>query len=201
MSIANYSDLKTAVASWLNRGDLTAIVPDLITLAEARLTADIKSRQMDAKTTLATVVGVNTVALPADLQEIKRLQPAGTNLPPMEYMAPDAFSSTSANNASGQPLYYTIIGSDIEIAPVPDAVYSISLTYRKKIPALSDSNTTNWLLTAWPNAYLYAALISAQPFIMNDERLPMFQALYREAVDGINGLDWNVAGPLTMRTQ
>jgi hypothetical protein len=35
MSLSTYSDLQTQVANWLARSDLTAYIPDMITLFEA----------------------------------------------------------------------------------------------------------------------------------------------------------------------
>lgn len=190
MSITNYSELQASVASWLNRGDLTASIPDFITLAEAQMNIDLKARAMDIKTTLPTVGGVRTVALPTDMLEMRRLQVAGTYNQPLSYRSPDELSSDFADNSSAQPAVFTVIGANLELAPIPDAVYSLELTYRQKIPALTPSNTTNWLLTAWPNAYLYGALLAATPFIMNDARISVWQALYKIAVDGINDIDW-----------
>jgi hypothetical protein len=201
MSITTYAELQTAVASWLNRGDLTANITDFITLAEARLSSDVKGRLMDTKTTLATVVGVNTVTLPTDMLEMRRFQVAGSYNQPLSYRTPDEQSIDFSANSSGQPIVFTVIGANAELAPVPDAVYSLELTYRQRIPALSVSNTTNWLLTAWPNAYLYASLLEAMPFIMNDPRLSMWQTLYMQAVDGINNVDWYSGTTMKVRAR
>lgn len=190
MSITTYSELQASVASWLNRGDLSANITDFITLAEAQLSADVRGRLMDAKTTVVTVAGVNTVALPTDMLEMRRFGVAGTGYQALSYRSPDEMSADFQNNYSGQPAVFTVIGANAELSPIPDAVYSLELVYRQRIPALSVSAPTNWLLTNWPNAYLYAALLAAAPFIMNDARIPVWQALYKVAVDGINGIDW-----------
>jgi hypothetical protein len=201
MSITNYSELQAAVASWLNRSDLTANITDFITLAEAQLNTDLKTRAMETKTTLATVVGVNTVTLPTDMLEMRRLQVVGTYNQPLSYRTPDELSIDYASNMSAQPIVFTIIGGNIELAPIPDGVYSLELTYQQRIPALSVSNTTNWLLTSWPNAYLYASLLAAAPFIMNDERLPTWAQLYKQAIDGINGIDWYSGSTMKVRSR
>lgn len=190
MSITNYSELQAKVARWLNRSDLTDDVPDFIMLAEKQMNTDLKARGMEAKTTLATVAGSNSVPLPTDMIEMRHLQVAGTYNQPLSYRSPDEMSADFADNGSGQPAVFTVIGANIELAPIPDAIYSIELTYQQQIPALSDTVTTNWLLTSWPNAYLYGALLAATPFIMNDARLPLWQGLYAQAVAGINNVDW-----------
>lgn len=201
MSIATYSDLQTSVANWLNRSDLSANIPDFIALAEDRLSGDLKTRAMEAKTTLSTVGGTNTVSLPADMLEMRRLQILGSYNQPLSYRSPDELSIDYADNRSGQPVVFTVVGSNIELAPIPDGVYSVELTYQQRIPALSITNTTNWLLTSWPSAYLYGALIAAEPFLKNDERLPVWQSLYQEAVDNINGIDWYSGSTMKVRAR
>jgi hypothetical protein len=201
MSITNYAELQASVASWLNRGDLSANITDFITLAEAQLSTDLKTRQMEAKTTLLTVAAVNTVALPTDMLEMRRLRVVGTYNQTLSYRTPDEISIDFADNSSGQPIVFTVIGENAELAPIPDAEYSLELTYQRRIPALSVSNDTNWLLTSWPNAYLYAALLAATPFIMNDERLPIWGQLYTQAITGINGVDWYSGSTMKVRAR
>lgn len=201
MSITNYSELQASVASWLNRSDLTVNIPDFITLAEAQLSTDLKTRAMEAKVTLSTVAGTKTVALPSDMLEMRRLQVAGTYNQPLSYRSPDELSIDYAANGSGQPVVFTVVGSNVELAPIPDAVYSLELTYQQRIPALSDANTTNWLLTSWPNAYLYASLLAATPFIMNDERLATWGQLYSAATESINGVDWYSGSTMKVRAR
>jgi hypothetical protein len=201
MSITNYTELQASVASWLNRGDLAASIPDFITLAESQLSRDLKARSMEAKVTLSTVVGTKTVALPTDMLEMRRLQVAGTYNQTLSYRSPDELSIDFSDNSSGQPVVFTVIGANAELAPIPDAVYSLELTYQQRIPALTVSSTTNWLLTSWPDAYLWASLLAATPFIMNDARLPVWEALYTKAVNGINDIDWYSGSTMKVRAR
>jgi hypothetical protein len=201
MSITNYSELQASIANWLNRSDLSANIPDFITLAEAQLSTDLKTRSMETKTTLSTVVGTNSVALPTDMLEMRRVQVVGTYNQPLSYRSPDELSYDFAANTSGQPVVFTVVGGNIELAPIPDAVYSLELTYQQRIPALSSVNATNWLLTNWPNAYLFASLLAATPFIMNDARIGTWAQLYAQAVEGINSVDWYSGSTMKVRAR
>jgi hypothetical protein len=78
------------------------------------------------------------------------------------------------------------MGNEIKLNPIPDSTYTLKLSYFGKIPALSNSNTTNYILSNYPQVYLYGALVEAQPYIINDERLPTWLTLYNEAVQLIN---------------
>ena len=190
MALSTYSDLQTSIANWLHRSDLTSIIPDFISMAEERLSADISSRSMDTKSNLSTVAGTATVALPTDMVEMRRLQIVSSYNTVLKYVTPDQLSADYFTNQVGLPQVFTIVGGNIELAPVPDAVYTLEITYKQRIPALSDTNTTNWLLTSWPSCYLYGAILQAQPYIMGDERLPTIEALYKEAVSNINAVDY-----------
>ena len=68
-----YTGLQASIASWLHRSDLTAIIPDLIVLAEARLARDLRLRKMVTTTTSSTVASTQGITLPADFLEIENL--------------------------------------------------------------------------------------------------------------------------------
>lgn len=201
MSISTYAELQTAVASWLNRADLTTYVPDFIRIAEDQMSLDLHTREMEAQTTLVTVGDVATVALPTDMHEIRRFRVDVSYSQPLKFLTPDQLSADYASDAVGQPLVYTVIGANAQLAPVPDGVYSLELTYKQQLPALSDSNTTNWLLTKWPSLYLYAALQASEPFLNNDARIGTWQGLYQQQLERINGSDWFVASTPQVRAR
>ena len=201
MSLATYSELKAEIAKWLHRSDLDAVIPTMIRLAEIQLNADLTSRSMEVKTTLATTAGSQTVALPDDLLDIKRLQVIGSPNRVLIYRSADEIAQDNPSATTGMPEVFSVYGPTVELSPVPDDVYTLELLYYQKIPALSDTNTTNWLLINCPNAYLFGALLQAQPFIMNDERLPVFQSLYRQSVDGLNTVDWYTGSTMRVRAR
>ncbi|WP_288076721.1 hypothetical protein [Pseudomonas sp.] len=201
MSISTYSELKAEIASWLNRSDLSETIPTLIQLAEVQLNADLTSRFMEVKASLPVTAGVSTASLPSDLLDIKRLQVVGSPNRVLIYRSPDEIAQDNAANQTGMPETFSVFGNTLELAPIPDSDCTLELLYYQKIPALSDSNPTNWLLTNWPNAYLFGALLQAQPFLMNDERIPVFQSLYSQAVEGLNVVDWYSGSTMRVRAR
>jgi hypothetical protein len=109
---------------------------------------------------------------------------------------------TSRGNVAGQPLFFTIFGTEIELAPTPDAIYTIEMVYRSNIPALV-SNETNWLLDLAPDAYLYGALLESAPYIKEDARIQVWGIGLQSALDDLNKLGLTStfnAGPLAMRS-
>ena len=199
--ITDYSSLKTTIATWMHRSDLTAQIPDFIALAEAKFSTDLDARDMEARVVLTLTPGDAYLDLPADMLEMRRLMVLTNPTQTLKYATPDQIAADYPLDSQDKPLVFSVIGGKLQLAPVPDSDYPIELTYKQRIPALYDANPTNWLLTKWPNAYLYGALCAAQPYIMNDARLVTFQSLYKEAVNGINEIDWYSGSTLQVRAR
>lgn len=199
MAIDTFANLKTTLASWLHRADLTDQIPDFITLIESKMSEDLTAKAMQTTTTLVTVAGTATVNLPSDFKRTIRLTLTADPRGVLRYAAPEELASEYRDGTTAQPVLYSIIGTQLHLAPTPDAVYSLPLTYERRIPALSDAATTNWLLTRSPNAYLFGALMMAQPYIVNDPRFPQFQAMYMDAINGINLTDWHSGAQMRVR--
>lgn len=189
MALSSYSELKSTVASYLARSDLTAVIPDFIRLAEERLRRDLRIRQMLVVATAQTTGGDSTVGLPTDFLEMRDIH---VNLNPvvqLSYKAPNAFYSSGKSTLSGKPTDYTVLAAEFQLAPIPDAAYTLQMLYYAKPALLSDSNASNVFLANCPDALLYAALGEAEPYLMNDARLQTWAALYDRSVTAINTSD------------
>lgn len=192
MAIATYSDLKSTVADWLNRSDLTAVIPSFISLAEAGFNKDENLRLKPSIVRADATFDGQYEALPSDYLEMLNLAILASNpnhrkLQFVTMNQYDEYQASYTNN--GLPLYYTIVGNQIRLLPNPDTSYTAEMVYYAKIPALSDSNTTNWLLTAHPDVYLYGTLIQSAPYLKDDSRTAIWADLYRKAVEDAHRAD------------
>jgi hypothetical protein len=197
-SSRDYEWLKSAVASWLHRGDLAGQIPDFVMLAEKRINGTLEARAQDITATLTTTSGINTVDLPRDLNTIHSL-----SLPvygDIDHMDAQAFARVYAGQASGAPRNYTIIGGALKLGPVPDDAYSIECVYRAGVPALADSGGTNWLIEQHAEIYLAATMCEALIWVGNAEKLAIWEQKYAAAVQALNAQDWNAAGPMVVRS-
>jgi len=178
MSITTYAELKTAIASWLNRDDLTTVIPDFIALTEAALNRDLRHLQMIDRDD--ATLDTRFVQLPNDHLETVRFGITSGDTHRLELVSLDAMLTQreKSGNTSGRPKQYAHIGNQIELYPTPDAAYSAQLTYYAKIPALSDSNTSNFVLADAPDIYLYGALMQAAPYLLDDARLQVWGSMY-----------------------
>lgn len=184
MAISNYTELKAAVADWLNREDLTVQIPDFIAFAEARINRTLRTREMLTRRRTLTTSGF--IGLPADYLETYQLQlPANsTNTPePLTYIGPNEVAQYKSQSMTGKTRYYTIIDGAFELIPAPSSSTELTITYYAKVPSLSSAQTTNWLLTKAPDLYLYATLLTAAPYLQNDERIPVWSQLATTAFD------------------
>jgi hypothetical protein len=184
MAINTPANIKLAVGSFLNRSDLTALIPDFIELAQARLNREVRVPQMLTRSDLATV-DAQYEDVPTGWLESVRFSLLTTPVQPLTYLTPEemTYNRQTIGNSTGQPLYFSVAANTsgtnaFEFLPTPGAAYAASHLYYTAI----DLTTTNWLLTSHPDIVLYGALCEAEPYVMHDERLPMWKAKYDEAL-------------------
>ena len=185
MSFSTYSELKTTIASYLARSDLTAMIPTFIQLAELRLRREIRTRQMLVVATASTTGGDSTVGLPTDFLEMRDIHVNTNPITTLSYAAPNAFYNSYRATESGKPTEYTVLATELQLSPIPDSTYTLQMLYYAQPYFLSDTNPSNVFLVNFPDALLYAALGEAEPYLMNDARLQTWASLYDRAISSI----------------
>lgn len=203
MAISNYAELKSAVADWLNRADLTSAIPNFVSLAEAKFNRDLRTRQQ-VKRAYATLTG-QYIQLPTDWAEGINLQLNVNPVRVLDFVTTDQADRIRANRYGDTDAdAYTIVGSQLEVIPVVGDDTEIEMAYYAKVPALSDSNTTNWLLTEWPDLYLYGTLVHAAPYLREDDRIATWKGLADQLTEEIRMSDERAkhsGGPLRARVR
>ena len=197
MAITTYAELKSSIANWLNRDDLTAVIPDFIALAEAQIARDIRHWRQEKRVT--TLVNEQYENLPIDWLEMIQIQlTAGGRLQVIS--AAELQERKEASSIAQKPKHYRLTSDQIEFYPAPDSSYEVAMQYYARVPALSDAETFNWILTEYPDIYLYGSLVHAAPYLADDQRITVWAALYQSAVDALNQDSTNsrVSGPLRM---
>jgi len=189
MALSTYAELKTSIGDWLNRSDLTNAIPDFISLAEAQVERTLRTRQMIVRANAS--FDAQYGAVPADFLETKSLKLTSTNpQTPLEFLSIDALDNKASEyTGSGKPRFFGVVGGQFRLVPVPDATYTTELTYYAKLIKLSNSVTTNWLLTSSPDIYLYGALLQAAPYLQDDARIQVWSSLYDRAMSELQTAD------------
>jgi hypothetical protein len=197
MAISTYAELKTAIAARLGRSDLTAELGDFIALAEADLNAILRCRQMEQR---SYATATQFMALPEDFLELRRVHLQGT--PTYQVLLAAVEDANLHSSATGQPTHYNLVGNELQLLPAPDTTYTVEIDYWQQVPALSDSNTTNWLLTAHPTLYVMAALVHGMVRIQDEARAAQALQATQALLGTINRADraarWS-GSPLAVR--
>jgi hypothetical protein len=188
MQITTYAELTTAVADYLNRADLVEQIPVFVTMSTAQFNRELRLRQM--MTRANTTSDQENVELPADWLEHYSLSVVGgTSGWPLRYMSEKETNDIKAlrHETGGSPTGYTLIGNMIELVPTPGGDVDLRMVYYARIPDLgaTDATATNWLLQRSPDLYLYSALLNAEPYLHNDQRLPLWAQLRTAIVEAM----------------
>lgn len=185
MAFSTYSELKTSIANFLARDDLTAQIPDFIRLAEARMSRELDARSMEKRATATTVAGDSYISLPTDLREIRNVQLNTDPVKTLDYYTVQMINTDYAGQGQGKPKAYSIVGTEILLKPTPDAAYTLEIVYGENVQALSDEDTNNTILLRHPDAYLYGSLMNAYTYLMDETRASQYDALFTRIMDEI----------------
>lgn len=186
MSLDTYANLKTEVANWLERsGDsvISSNVVVFIHLAESRINRDLRLNAVEAESTPSGSVGSRTLTLPSGFIEPMGLWLTTNSVrePLRQFIAgTEPFGTTN-----GVPSAWCIDGTGISLDVPCDAAHTFAFRYRGKL-TLSDSATTNSLLTNHPDIYLAATLVEAFAFLHDVENGVVWNSRYKAAVDEVN---------------
>jgi|TARA_R110000851_G_scaffold26896_1_gene75851 hypothetical protein len=186
----DYTTLQATIANYLARDDLTATIPEFIRLAEDRLARDLRIREMLKIVTTTTTSADGTVEIPADFLAMKDLHISSTDpIQTVTFQSPSNFFRNTRATASGLPVFYTALGQEFRFAPIPDTAYTLQMLYYFKPAYMSSTVSSNLWLANTPDLLLYASLGEAEPFLMNDERLATWSAMYDRGVNALTKSD------------
>ena len=187
MAITNYTDLQTTIADFLNRDDLTSIIPTFIQLAEADMNRQVRHWRMEARSTGTQDAGDQYMQIPSDWLETIRLHLTGSGTSALTLASRAAIADIRAKNedvSTVLPYHYCHADGQFELYPTPTEDTDFELLYYQKIPDLA-TNSTNWLLTEAPDVYLYGALLHTAPYLAEDARVGVWAQLYSAAVQNL----------------
>lgn len=195
MALTTYDDLCAWVADTLDRDDLTAQIPNFITMALSDINDDLRNRLMvtQAQNTIAS----EYIALPDDFGGMISLWvedpndltgTQGWQLEPLNIRQMDRFGYGMGQN-NGQPAHYVVLGGQIRVLPYPDNSYTANMTYWARVALLSPSVQTNWLLTNHPNVIIYGALMHASAFLDEDARIGTWAGFHEKALRALRSID------------
>lgn len=200
MAITTYAELQTAVANWLSRTNLTARVPEFISLAEARLNRVLRTRRAEMDVALTGVLNSRTISLPAAYSEALNVWiiiPGVTERIELRFVDP---ALITVFTEASQPYAWTIDGTNLAFERPLDQAYGFTLRCLAKY-TLSTAVPTNNLLTDYPDAYLYAAMCEAAPFLRDADLMSAYEQKLERTVAEINAKDARSRAPSKLVTE
>lgn len=180
--IGEWRSLVNSVRAWLNRGeeDLSdSQISEFIALAEAEFNRVLRVPEMD-EVSVATI-GTGNVDLPSDFLAAQSIFYKTREL---GQTTPIALIKRYGD-VLGEPLQYCLLDGSprkIRLGPQPETEIQLTLIYYKKIEGVSENNPDNWLLNDHPDLYLWATLLCAEAYIVNDERVAGWEAKKNEVL-------------------
>lgn len=181
-----YDELLVNVESWANTPEIAQMIPAFVELAEARFNRVLRTASMIGRATISTTSSY--FSLPTDFLEAISLKQPGSDVPLISYVTPSQMDGARLSTSwSGQPLqHYTIVDTNLHLWPTQSGAVTVEMTYYKRIPALSPSVQSNWLITRAPDAYLYGSLLQMEGFLGKDDRVPLWVAALQSVIDELN---------------
>lgn len=183
MAISTYQQLQDAVAAWLERSDLTARIPDFIALAERRIFRVLRT-PANERTVFKDRLAAegDEWLLPEHFLQLKRLIINGQTL---TRITDSEFYGLTAE--TGQPKYFYRYANRLKVWPAPAEDYRWVLNYWTDME-LSDDYPSNTVLQVAPDAYLFGALLAAEVYLMNDARIPIWEAQFQDALEQVQDM-------------
>lgn len=182
--ITTYATLQANIGDWLNRADLTGVIPTFIQLAESSIKRRLKTRHK-TRYEFSAVADDGDYVMPtanAGAYALVITAPAGDE-GGIDMVAPQHLWANRRLNEgiTDRPVLGCVIGDTLLLSPIPDETYTMELIY-EGFSVLTDSNTTNYVLDDYPDLYLYGSLLQAEPYLHNDERIDVWEKKYEKAL-------------------
>lgn len=217
MAISTFAELTSSAQSWLHRSGETGLsdfIEEFLELAEDRINADFLRAggigPMETSSDLT--ISAQRVNAPTRYAGIRNLYISGDPNKKLDYIPPESFYSKFLSTEAGTPVAFTVEGDQslsdpfvFVFGPTPSQTFTGKLLYWQRFEPLSDSNTTNWLLSNARGLLLYGILIEAAAFFQKPPvYLLQWSQMYDDLMDQIIGADKTAkypAGSLVMDSE
>lgn len=185
-NIETYDGLIAYVTEHLELdADTVAQLPTMLRLAEARIDRLCMVPERETTVSLATVAGTQSVSVPTDYRHMTNARLVSATGHPLELVT-QGYLHDQYSNLSGVPVVYALSSGSILLGPVPDAAYTLSLSYLSKLANLSPTNQTNWLLSENPDVYKFALLFQVSTWLEDLAAAEGYRAEMMAIIDEIN---------------
>lgn len=189
MALSSFNDLVDSVIKWSHRKDILDLIPDFITLAEYEMfnNAETQLRIRETETISTASADARYLALPPNFEKARSvLLETSNGFCNIKFQAPEQLVRQVS---TGQPRFFTVVGTELEFDRAPDSAYTIQIQYYKKPDAITELNQTNIIITDYPNIYLFAVLHQVYLWSQDLEEASIYAGKMQDAIKGANKAD------------
>lgn len=193
--ITSYSTLLTAVTDYLHKSNLSTFAPNFVQNWEEKFFREPKNFGRWMEASLSSAIASSVVAVPAAYLGLKHAYVDGSPASRLDRVSLNQLYGRYPRGAdTGLPVWMSRDTTNFVFGPAPDDDYTIKGVYWAK-PTVMRSYTTggadaiaHWIIVNAPDLALYGALLEAQPFLLNDKRIPTWDGFYKQALANYRAL-------------
>lgn len=184
--ITGYTDLCTNIADWLAKSNLTNAIPGLVQNWEEKFYRQPKNWGRWMEASLSATIASSVIDVPDDYLALKYAYLNTNPAQRLDRVTINQLYGTYPRNMSPDlPRWIARDVNNFVFGPPPDSDYDVRGIYWAKPDHLRDFASdadAHWLIVNAPDLVLYGSLLQAQPYLRSDARIPMWQAMYSDAL-------------------
>ena len=186
MAFTTYTELQAEIKGWLKRSNISdLLIEGFISLAESEMNKTLRTRNQEKRESFTINSEYTDLTTLTDtVLEMRSLQLTTDPVTSLRYMTPSQMDGVYSG--SGQPVFFSIMGDELQVSPTPDDSYTAEATFFSPLPVLSDTNTANWVLTNHPDLYLWGALYFGNIYIKDQAEAQVNKLLFDAAIKKLN---------------
>jgi hypothetical protein len=184
--VTSYSSLIASVQTYLARGDLATHAPGFVQNWESSFYRQPKNHGSWMEAQLSQAIASNVIAVPSDFLNLKVAYIGTAPAARLEYVSTEQlYGRFPRGSWQSVPEWMSRDRTSFVFGPEPDSNYTVSGTYWARPVnmrvAVNDAED-HWIILYAPDLALYGALLAAEPFLKNDNRIAVWQSFYAQAL-------------------
>lgn len=185
--ITDYASLQSAITDWAARTDLTDNIPLFIRTFENQFSRDNNLQQMYISAGPYTPGDDGAVVLPTDAANWDQFIWSNGGISGVLQIVTPAWAASMDQTTGLVPRFCYIQNGKLYVKPIGPC--DVTISYYQQLPNLSDTTTTNWLLTECPECYLWGSLVQVAAFARDADAYALWNGKYQETLESLNTTD------------
>lgn len=188
--MTTYNELIHDVGLWLDRDDLSVQIPTFVKMGEQEVYRKLRISAMESISYTPLSTTSQYYDIPSNFISARNVYIDTSPPTKLAYVTPEQMILTvTSSNSNPRPIQYTIVDNYFKLDTVAaSSDNNLYISYFRKFDELSfeGSTSTNWLLNNAYALFLYGAILGAEMYLYNDERIPMIRSEFDRIIFELN---------------